>query len=426
MRMDRTAASTARPLWVLLTLLVGCGSSSSGGTAAAPPDGGGADPEVVAAATAVAETWVTDSPPEALEWDWGEGVLAFGLLTIADVLDRDDWRTYVRDYIVHHQEDNVPILWSDHTTPAIAATDLFRAGDDSGRPIQQRVVNYVMNQAPRTELGGIRHLGLINIFFLADWWVDSLFHWVPTLARESEITGDPSFIDEGVVQMLLYLRAMQDPVTDLITHAYIDRDPLPGVQVPGFDEEAFWARGNSWVIAALVDLLSFLPEDHPDRAELVDRTERLAAALVSVQSADGRFHTVLLDDTTYLETAGSALITYGLARGVREGLLGEDVATAARLGMDGLMNVLVVDEETGRTEVKDTSLGTNPIAASYPNIPVARQVSYGVGGWLLAASEFSREWRPDTSARSPAARLTRCPRNTRRRPGWPSLPRPAG
>src|SRR5690606_25179566 len=52
----------------------------------------------------------------------------------------------------------------------------------------------------------------------------------------------------------------------------------------------------------------------------------------------------------------------------------------------GLLALLRRD--AGKSEVTGTSLGTNPIAASYRVTPTADQVSYGVGAWLMAASEL--------------------------------------
>ena len=58
---------------------------------------------------------------------------------------------------------------------------------------------------------------------------------------------------------------------------------------------------------------------------------------------------------------------------------------AARRGMRGL--IAIVDHQRERFAVTGTSVGTNPWPAVYEWVPVAPQVSYGVGAWLLAACE---------------------------------------
>jgi len=155
--------------------------------------------------------------------------------------------------------------------------------------------------------------------------------------------------------------------------------------VPAFAHRAFWARGNGWMLATLVDALAFVPRTHPDREELLAVARRLEASLSRVQASSGLFHTLLLDPESYQETAGSALILFGMARGVRLGLF--DAETRARVlrGARGLWQV--VRREGDRQLVTGTSLGTNPVEVLYRWTPTAQQVSYGVGAWLLAASE---------------------------------------
>ncbi len=268
------------------------------------------------------------------------------------------------------------------------------------RPVLERVVGYVMD-APRTEAQGlVRHLGrrvpawLAPRALLPDVWVDSLFHFAITLCRYSRVTGDARYREQAVLQVAGFLRNLQDPDGGLVTHAYNDRPR--DRQVPDFARRAFWARGNGWALVSLVEVLRELDLAHPARAALSARAWRLAAALrACARPRDGLYHTLLLDPSSYTETAGSALIVYGLAAGARAGIFGTEELEAARQGMRGLYGVLA--RRAGGLEVSDTSLGTNPNARRYRRVPRGNQVSYGVGAWLLAASALL------ASAPSPAA-----------------------
>ena len=341
------------------------------------------------ATNGVVATWVADEAATELVWSWGEGVLVYGMLEAARALNSTAPTAYVQEYCRYHLENGIRVFWSDKTTPALAVADLVRDfGDAVCQPLLDQVVQYVMT-APRSETQGlIYHLGKVPIHFIPrvfpDLWVDSLFHWVPTLHRYSAITGDVAYREEAVTQLLGFLLNMQDPATGLLTHAYNDY-PL-NQQIPGFDDLAFWARGNGWVLAAMVDTLAFLPADHPRRPEVLDRAQRQEAALRAAQAPSGLYHTVLLNDTTYLETAGSALITYAQARGARLGVFPSEALVAAERGMEGLLTVLIYDGD--RVEVGGTSLGTGPRPRLYPLIPTDSQVSYGVGAWLMAARQF--------------------------------------
>ena len=337
----------------------------------------------------VAATWIAEEAATAQAWSWGEGVLAFGLLEAARALNDSAPTAYVQAYCRYYLAEGIRVFWSDKTTPALAVADLERDfADPTCRPLLDQVVAYVMTAPRSTTQGLIYHLGKVPIHFIPrvfpDLWVDSLFHWVPTLHRYTALTGDTSYRDEAVAQLLGFLLNMQDPATGFLTHAYNDY-PL-NQQIPAYEDQAFWARGNGWVLSALVDTLEYLPADHPSRPEVLQRAVRQEAALRAVQDPTGLYHTVLLNATTYLETAGSALITYAQARGARLGVFPAEALVAAERGMAGLLTVLIYDGD--RVLVGGTSLGTGPRPRLYPRIPTDSQVTYGVGAWLMAARQL--------------------------------------
>lgn len=333
----------------------------------------------------VARAWIARHPPETLDWSWGEGVLAFGMQRAHAVSGDPAPRQYLRAYLRHHLRAGLQVRWSDDTTPGLAAIERVAAGEAQWRPLVDRVVAYTMD-APRNADGLIEHLGRTRLpgvrLLFPEAWVDSLFHVVPTLMRYSALTGETRYRDEGARQLRLFLAALQDPASGLVTHAC--NGGAPAEAVPPFSERAFWARGNGWMLAALVDALAHLPGDHPDRPALLVGARRLEAALRSVQTPDGLFHTLLLSPDSYRETAGSALIVYAMARGLKLGVFPAQTRRHVQRGARGLLSVLR-RRETG-AEVTGTSLGTNPVQALYAWTPTADQVSYGVGAWLMAAS----------------------------------------
>jgi unsaturated rhamnogalacturonyl hydrolase len=349
-----------------------------------------AEQRTLALARRVADGWLAAHPAESLAWDWRDGVLVYGMWKFHLSSGEARYGDYVRAYMAHHLARGIEVSWSDHTTPGLAASELVLAGDTRFRPLVDDVVRYVMS-APRTERQKlVRHTGgRIPRWFLPrllpDAWVDSLFHFVPTLLRYRALTGDARYLDEAIAQLAGFARNLQDPATGLFTHAYNDhpRDR----PVPAFEKRAFWARGNGWMIVSLIEALEALPRDDPRARELSMRLSRQVQALGAVQTERGLFHTLLLDASTYEETAGSALIAYGLARGAALGFLDHSAAEQARRAWRGLLGEVVLED--GRAVVAGTSLGTNPNARRYRRIRQQTDVSYGVGAWLLAASALA-------------------------------------
>ncbi|HLI93117.1 MAG TPA: glycoside hydrolase family 88 protein, partial [Puia sp.] len=78
-----------------------------------------------------------------------------------------------------------------------------------------------------------------------------------------------------------------------------------------------------WVLAALVRVLSWLPVDDPHRQEYLQDYRDMVKALAPLQRRDGYWNVSLLDSTHFggKELTGTALFTYGISWGIREGWL---------------------------------------------------------------------------------------------------------
>ena len=163
----------------------------------------------------------------------------------------------------------------------------------------------------------------------------------------------------------------------------------------------YWARGNGWVFVALARVLDILPSDDPHRDTYVSDFKAMARALVPLQRSDGFWNASLLDPNQCAsigkggddgpETSGTAFFTYGLAWGIRKGLL--DAATygpALQNAWNGLSNIalqwdglLGYVQATGALPCTEDSMHPGHLAATQ----LADFDDYGVGGFLLAGSE---------------------------------------
>src|SRR5688500_13641394 len=60
----------------------------------------------------VALTWMAARPPSELAWNWGEGVLAFGMECAFHTTRDERLKTYLRAYLRHHRTRGVSVTWS--------------------------------------------------------------------------------------------------------------------------------------------------------------------------------------------------------------------------------------------------------------------------------------------------------------------------
>ena len=88
---------------------------------------------------------------------------------------------------------------------------------------------------------------------------------------------------------------------------------------------------------AKVEILQALPHDHEDRAAVLRTFADHAAALLKVQGMDGRWHQILDQPDTYLETSATAMFVRAFAAGVANGWLPEEpFAASAERGWAGM------------------------------------------------------------------------------------------
>jgi rhamnogalacturonyl hydrolase YesR len=196
----------------------------------------------------------------------------------------------------------------------------------------------------------------------------------PAWVELSRQTGDARYAEYALGEFWATTDFLYDPAQQLYFRdsRFFERRDAQG-------RKQFWSRGNGWVFAGIANLLDALPSNYPQRPRLEALFRAMAAKLKSLQKADGYWPPSLLaPESSPPETSGTGFYVYGLAWGVRHGLLdAEEYAPAIARGWDAL----------ARAVAKDGKLGWVQQVSDRPDA-VAETDSqfYGVGAFLLAAS----------------------------------------
>jgi rhamnogalacturonyl hydrolase YesR len=223
-----------------------------------------------------------------------------------------------------------------------------------------------------------------------DWtWCDALHMAMPPFARLGVLRGESGFADtmHGLYTHTKNAEGgpgLYDTGSGLW---YRDARFLPGgITSPG-GLPVLWSRGNGWVAAAHVKVLSALPTTHRDAPEYRRTLAAGLTALRKVQRADG-FWNVNLADPAHLpgpETSGTAFFTYATAYAARTGLV---TAGQYRPIVAGAWNGLVTtavhpDGFLGYVQ----GVGDRP-ESSQP-VTYDTTADFGVGAFLLAGAEVA-------------------------------------
>jgi unsaturated rhamnogalacturonyl hydrolase len=153
---------------------------------------------------------------------------------------------------------------------------------------------------------------------------------------------------------------------------------------------------------AIVDILEYLPENHPDRPALISILQKTCDALLKVRDPkSGIWYQVLNHggrDGNYLEGSGSAMYAYVFAKGARKGYLDKKYRSIAESSFDGIVKELIAVDAKGLITFKNIcggcGLGGNPYRdGSYEYYVNEKRVindTKGVGPFIMAAIELDR------------------------------------
>jgi len=207
-------------------------------------------------------------------------------------------------------------------------------------------------------------------------WIDDAYMSIPFLAQLAKMTGETKYFDDAVRQVIGMSARMFDPATGLFDHSWF----------ANMEDDArfFWGRGDGWALMAMAELLSVLPENHPERGKVLEIFRRASRGAAETQGGTGLWHQLLNKPDSYLETSASAMFTFAIARGVNRGWLPASYAPIAQAGWRALEQRVRADGQ-----IEGICVGTTAAydAVYYYNRPTDLTAMQGYGPTLMAGAE---------------------------------------
>ncbi len=238
---------------------------------------------------------------------WEQGTAAQALLELGEtawvvLLAKDAVVNQLKDGRLGLNEGNTPVC-----DPASNGEPLLAAARLTGDPVLHqaaaRMLAFALHQAPRTRDGIVYHNHIENQI-----WVDAFYMLPPFLA----VAGHPA---EAMQQIRGYRRILHDPQSKLYHHIW-DEDRQ------AFARQALWGSGNGWAAAGMARVLRALPATMAaEKQQLAEWIRELIDAALPWRRPDGRFHDVVNDPASFVETNFVQMLAYTIYRGVGEGWL---------------------------------------------------------------------------------------------------------
>lgn len=255
-------------------------------------------------------------------WEWTQGVGLFGFWKYYQQTGDPAALKELTEYYEARLAEGLPGRNINTTAPMLTLSFLYeKTGDDRYGAICRDWAQWLIEKLPKTRGGGFQHL-TSDTLNDQELWDDTLFMAVLFLANMGRIEYRQDWTDEAKYQFLLHIRYLADTKTGLFFHGWTFNGRHNFAR-------GRWGRGNSWLTAAIPELLTMTGSEPFFRRYLEEVLTEQADALVRYQSPEGMWHTLVDDPDSYLEASCTCGFGYGLLAGIRMGLLDRKYLGAA-------------------------------------------------------------------------------------------------
>jgi len=351
----------------------------------------------------MADSIMSQRPALSEQWNYDWGVLLKGIEQVWLRTHDPKYLDYIKRNIDHFvQPDGALRTYrlEEYNIDRINTGNLcFRLYAQTGDERYKKVLFLLRSQLvthPRTRESGFWHKQI----YPHQMWLDGIYMAGPFLANFAKTFGEPAAFDEVAHQIILIEKHTRDAKTGLLYHGWDESKQQRWANPETGCSPHFWSRAIGWYTMAIVDVLDYLPPDHPKRPAILAIFERAIAALVQVQDQSTGLWYQVLDqgnrEGNYLEASGSCMFVYSIAKAVRQGYLPKVSLEMARKGYQGILNNLIRVDEQGLVNLEMTcggaGLGGTPYRDGsyeyYVGEKIVTNDYKGVGPFILASSEM--------------------------------------
>ena len=216
-----------------------------------------------------------------------------------------------------------------------------------------------MKRQPKTSDGGYWHKQI----YPNQMWLDGVFMGDVFSMQYAQAYNQPEWYDEAVKQIKLIYQHTRDDKTGLLYHGWDEsKNPVWAHPQKGTSPE-FWGRAIGWYVMALVECLDYLPENHPERKDVIKILQEVSASVKKYQDKKSNLWFQVIDKGdkpgNWIETSCSAMFSYTFAKGNHKGYLDKSYLTSAQQAYDGLLkNYIYVDDKGNLHLDRTVKVGT--------------------------------------------------------------------
>jgi rhamnogalacturonyl hydrolase YesR len=165
----------------------------------------------------------------------------------------------------------------------------------------KKLVEYIMNKAPRDKNGIIYHFTNIPQI-----WSDIIYMLPPFLAAAEKY-------EEAIKQIEGARSYLWNNDKKLLSHMW-------DCEKQEFVRKDYWGVGNGWSAAGITRVINTLPDSmKEEKQKLIIYVKDIIDGCIAYMREDGLFHNIVDNPNSFVETNLSQMIAYSIYRGIKGG-----------------------------------------------------------------------------------------------------------
>ena len=198
--------------------------------------------------------------------------------------------------------------------PVILLYNLFDETGDEKYKKAIETISQSMYFWPVNDYGGYWHM----MDQCNQMWLDGLYMAAPLSVMYSQRFGDNRLAERALRQAIIMAENMKDSETGLYYHGWDPSKCACWADKKTGLSAHFWGRAVGWYAVAILDVLDFIPQNHPQRERLKEIEADLLKALAKYQDEKTGMWFNVLDRTdcekNWIESSCSNLFIYSTNR----------------------------------------------------------------------------------------------------------------
>lgn len=354
------------------------------------------------------------------KWNYTTGLELKSFMDAADRYDLPEVVAYVKEWadtmatekgkVFGYKKSNYNV---DHICPARIYFDLHDMYGDQDKRYRRvtRMIREQIDSQPRTKSGEFWHKQI----YPNQVWLDGFYMALPFYAeytrRYAPKEQRDSLFADIVHQFVAGAENTYDPATGLFRHAWDESksmfwcDPQTGLSAHA------WGRATGWYAIALVEVLDYLPEDHPGYKTLIGHLNYFLEVLPKwADPKTGMWYQVLdcpERKGNYQEATCSIMFTYAFLKGLRKGYIDDSHADYIKGLYQKFIDRFIKENPDGTISMTDCcavgGLGGKQMRKGdfdyYLSEPIIDNDCKGVGPFIWASLEWEAmnniDWAPE-------------------------------